>query len=77
MLYATWEDQQEARQGKTSMFRIWRLLYGLRRLQERKKGLIPDLKELETRIIKDLWMPQFTNVGIRWAEYLTRGKGDA
>jgi CRISPR-associated protein Csm1 len=77
MLYATWEDQKLAREKETSMFRVWRLLYGLRRLQERKKSLLPDLKELETRIIKDLWMPNFTNVGVRWAEYLTRGKGDA
>jgi CRISPR/Cas system-associated protein Cas10 (large subunit of type III CRISPR-Cas system) len=75
-LYASWQDMQSARDKKTSIFRIWRLLYGLRKLQERNKNLTADLNELETKIIKDLWLPDFTNVGIRWADYLTRGKGE-
>ena len=74
MLYAGWEEQALARKGEVSMFRVWKLFYGLRQLRERKKDLKAELMELEGKIVKDLYMPDYTNIAVRWAEYLTRGK---
>lgn len=77
MLYAGYEDQQLAKDGKASRFRVWRLFYALGRLMQRYQDLIPEIKKLESQIIQNLWMPKHCNVGIRWAEYLTRGKENA
>lgn len=74
MLYAASEEQRMAREGKVTRFRVWRLFYALGRLKQRHKELAAQIQALEYKIIENLWMPAECNVGIRWAEYLTRGK---
>ncbi len=74
MLYAGWEEQRQTREKKASMFRVWKLLYGMARLKERHKTLLSELNALEQQVIKNLWMPDYTDIAIRWADYLTRGK---
>jgi hypothetical protein len=77
MLYAGYEDQLLAKSGKASRFRVWRLFYALGRLMQRHKDLVPEIQKLQSQVIQNLWMPEHCNVGIRWAEYLTRKKENA
>ncbi|MBW1956648.1 MAG: type III-A CRISPR-associated protein Cas10/Csm1 [Deltaproteobacteria bacterium] len=74
MLYAGWEEQAQTRKKKASMFRVWKLFYGMARLKERNKPLLADLNSLEHQVVKNLWMPDYTDIAIRWADYLTREK---
>lgn len=75
MLYSSWSDKILAGEGRISMFRIWRLLYGLKRFKERYKGTAEELTDLEERIITDYNLSPYLDVAVRWAEYVTR-KGE-
>ena len=76
MLYSSWEDVKLAKENKISMPRIWRLLYGLRRLVDRYlKGSEEQMKlaqELRNIFIVDKELKPNLNIAVRWAEYLTR-----
>jgi CRISPR-associated protein Csm1 len=79
MLMASWQENQlhSADSAKLPFYRVWRLLYGLRRLierlgQEKKTGAISALTELEQTLIINHHLRPHTDIAIRWADYLTR-----
>jgi CRISPR-associated protein Csm1 len=76
MLYSSWQDKELLKKNRISMVRIWRLLYGLRRLVERylkgedeQTALLSDLRDT---FIKDTELRENLDIAVRWAEYLTR-----
>jgi CRISPR/Cas system-associated protein Cas10 (large subunit of type III CRISPR-Cas system) len=84
ILYEGWQEKERSeavkrnegtenqRQGEVSIFRIWRLLYGFKRLKERHIKKQQDLTNLEGKVITDHELNPYLNVITRWAEYLTR-----
>ncbi len=72
LLYQACDAQRDARAGEILLFPVWRLLYALRRLVERQKGLKELIMNLEQLIIRNLWLPEHASVAIRLAEYVTR-----
>lgn len=82
MIMGSWSHYQETQQThegtQVPMFRVWRLLYGLRRLAERlgrKESAIGDLMALEEKLIVNFQLRNHTDIAVRWADYLTRKEG--
>jgi CRISPR-associated protein Csm1 len=78
-LYYSWEERGLAAQNKIPLQRIWRVLYSLKRIAERKKALQKDILSLrDDFILGPDFRPQ-TEIAVRWADYLTRKdkKGEA
>jgi len=76
MLYSSWKDKLLIEQKKISMSRIWRLLYGLRRLVNRylkdDESRMKLAQELRDDFIVNLELKQNLDIAVRWADYLTR-----
>ncbi|MEM2742097.1 MAG: type III-A CRISPR-associated protein Cas10/Csm1 [Nitrososphaeria archaeon] len=75
ILYSSYEEQELAKQNKISMAKIWRLLYGLKRLAERvfkKEEEQLKLSELRNTFIVNNELRENLNIAVRWADYLTR-----
>ena len=77
ILYSSWKDKELAKKG-ISMERIWRLLYGLKRLIGRvfsefsEKEEWEKLEGLRETFITNNSLRPHLNIAVRWAEYLTR-----
>lgn len=87
ILYSAWaehkkaedENQEKAKldtSERLSMFRVWRLLYAFKRLKERHKKHSQELTQLEMKILHDHKLMPNLDISIRWAELLTRKKGE-
>jgi len=87
ILYSAWADYEKAEKEKDvqekqpkkkglSLFRVWRLLYAFKRLKERHHEFSQELTKLENDIIKDFKLKPYLDIAIRWAEFLTRKKGE-
>ncbi len=77
LLKASWQEQEQHERGALPMYRVWNLLYGMRRLTERlsrekKDQAISLLKALEQKLIVHHNLRAHTDIAVRWAEYLTR-----
>jgi CRISPR-associated protein Csm1 len=80
MLRASWLEREQHAEGKLPTYRVWRLLYGLRRLAERlsrdkKLAALPVLQDLEQTLIVNHYLRPHTDIAVRWAEYLMREGG--
>jgi CRISPR-associated protein Csm1 len=77
LLRASWQEMELHKKGELPFYRIWRLLYGLRRLTDRlrrdqKEQAIATLNRLEQTLIINHHLRTHMDIAIRWAEYLTR-----
>ncbi len=77
LLKASWQEKEQHDQGALPMYRVWNLLYGMRRLTERlsrdqQNQAIVVLQQLEQKLIVNHNLRAHTDIAIRWAEYLTR-----
>jgi CRISPR-associated protein Csm1 len=77
-LYSSWEDQEG---DNVHMNRIWRLFYAFGKMKERVHRNDTALKLLTTleqkiMINQNSALRANLDVAVRWAEYLTRGKGE-
>lgn len=70
------EENKEEKKNNISVFRIWRLLYALKRYQERYKDFVEPLKKLETELVTKYDMKEYVNISTRWAELLTKKTGE-
>lgn len=80
LLRASWLERQQHEEGKLPIYRVWRLLYGLRRLTERlsrdkKTAALPILQDLEQTLVINYYLRPYTDIAVRWAEYLMREGG--
>lgn len=80
LLRASWLEHQQHEEGKLPIYRVWRLLYGLRRLSERlsrdrRMAALPVLQRLEQTLIIHHSLRPATDIAVRWAEYLVREGG--
>lgn len=57
---------------KTSMFRIWYLVFAFNRLMERNKNRRGDLTSLKDNVILNYALKDNLNIATRWAELLTK-----
>lgn len=74
-LAEAFDDFKSMDDGKTSVFRVWRLIYNLNRLARRHKEAEQELKKIEHSFIADNLLKSYVIVPIRWAEFLTRKEG--
>ncbi|MFP3868869.1 MAG: type III-A CRISPR-associated protein Cas10/Csm1 [Desulfobacteraceae bacterium] len=81
LLMASWSQHRTTLkakdEGKLSMYQVWRLLYGLRRLIERlsrdqKMAAIKELSDLEKTLVINYELRPHTDIAVRWADFLTR-----
>lgn len=77
-LYSSWEDQEG---DKVRMNRIWRLFYAFGKMKERVRcndSALKLLTALEQKIMinQNSALRANLDVAVRWAEYLTREKGE-
>ena len=80
LLKASWQEKEQHERGALPIYRVWNLLYGLRRLTERlsrdkKDQAIVVLNKLEQKLISNYNLRAHTDIAVRWAEYLTRKEG--
>uniref|UniRef100_A0A7C6A8A0 CRISPR system single-strand-specific deoxyribonuclease Cas10/Csm1 (subtype III-A) n=1 Tax=candidate division WOR-3 bacterium TaxID=2052148 RepID=A0A7C6A8A0_UNCW3 len=72
ILYQGWLEKERVEKGETSMIRIWRFLYALKRLKERHSAYAEKIDDLERAVMIDKELKPYLDVSIRWAELLTR-----
>jgi len=77
LLKASWQEKEQHERGALPIYRVWNLLYGMRRLTERlsrdkKDQAIVLLNSLEQKLVIHHSLRAHTDIAVRWAEYLTR-----
>jgi len=76
LLYSALEEEEEFKNGKRSISRIWLFLYGLRRLVDRYisggEEQLMKVEELRDKFVTDSQLRENLALPVRWADYLTR-----
>lgn len=70
-LYSIYDLKIQSHQ-KGDIFPIWRLFYSLKRLEDRRPELKPDLENLRNEVVSGTTLIDNLDIAVRWADYLTR-----